>query len=469
MNQINPISYPLPQRLARLYEDSAVLVAFSGGEDSSVLLHLLANDAERMGFPLYAAHFNHKIRSLDAERDAEFCRREAERLGIPFFLGEADIPALARAHGTSLEEEGRICRYEFFERVMEENGIRILVTAHHADDQVETVLLHMLRGSGVEGLRGILPCRPFGRNAYIVRPLLQVEKKRISLYAHENHISHVVDVTNGDESYARNYLRSQVVPLLYRIQPNLACTVGRLTQNVGQADDLIETEARGFLKNKNPSVLPLDELRSLHPAIRARVFGIAFEEITDGAHLEKVHTDSLVDLAERYVPHLTVSLPRRMCGVIEGDNLVIMNANLHGALRKSAQYSIPLAVGTFSVLEGKIRIDVDRIARKDIDKYMLKDPTVLILPESLADGAVLRSRHSGDRVRVRGMSKSIKKLMNEQKLPLELRGALPLLVRNEEVLWAPYMALADTVKNCETDLGDTPWCIELSLEYDAFM
>ncbi len=463
MDQINPISYPLPQNLARLSEESPVLVAFSGGEDSSVLLHLLANDAKRIGFPLYAAHFNHKIRHLDAERDAEFCKNEAQRLGIPFFLGEADVPALAKEHGTGLEEEGRICRYEFFERVMEENGIRILVTAHHADDQAETVLLHLLRGSGVEGLRGIQPCRPFGKHGYIVRPLLQVEKARISLYALENHVPHVVDATNGDESYARNYLRSQVIPLLYRIQPSLASTVGRLAQNVGQANDFIEKEASDFLKDKLPTSLPLTELQKLHPAPRARAISVAFETVSGGSHLEKVHIDSLLSLCEGAQPHSSISLPRGFCGAIENGSLVLVRGN--DLPCRTVNYEIPITEGVFYPNE-KIKIDIKQV-KKIQDSHIGHSALTLCISDESARGAVLRPRRAGDTIRVRKMTKSVKKIMNEKKLPLELRNALPMLAlpQSNEVLWIPSVAIGDALTSAKPKptYEGTVWQISITL------
>ena len=131
------ILYCSPHKLANLPHSTPVLLAFSGGMDSAVLLDVLSKEAEQFGFKLHAAHFNHHIRGDEAARDAHFCENEAKKKGAIFHFGEADVPLLANQNGTSLEAEGRAQRYAFFEKVMRENNIPLLVTAHHADDNAD--------------------------------------------------------------------------------------------------------------------------------------------------------------------------------------------------------------------------------------------------------------------------------------------------------------------------------------------
>ena len=182
MKSNNTISYQSPCDLALLPKKSPVLVAFSGGADSSALLHLLVNDAKINGFTVHAAHFHHGIRADEADRDAQFCQSVAQKYDIPFYLAKADVPALAKEHGNSVENEAREQRYAFFEQIMRENDIPVLVTAHHAEDNAESIMLHILRGSGITGLRGIQKCRPFANNLKLVRPLLECKKQDILDY-----------------------------------------------------------------------------------------------------------------------------------------------------------------------------------------------------------------------------------------------------------------------------------------------
>lgn len=454
------ISYRSPRSLAGLAPDAPVLLALSGGEDSCVLLDLLAEDARRNGFTLVAAHFNHKIRGEEAERDAEFCRALAESYNIPFTLGSADVPRLAREHGTGIEEEARAQRYAFFESVMSERGIKLLATAHHAQDQAETVLLHVLRGSGIGGLRGILPCRQFG-SGYIVRPLLEAEKSDISRYAREHGLKFVTDSTNSDETYARNFLRSSVIPLLTELQPSLARSLARLAENAGQADSLIEEQTRELVK-KTGYPIPLSELSEVHIAVRARALSNAFEEFSGGSHLEKTHIDALLALCENARPHSSVSLPSGMRGTVE-QNAVVFAKELRTHAGACEDYCIPLAEGTYSPCEG-VKIEISRVYGYG-DKN--KDKMTLCLPSDLADGAILRPRREGDTVRVRGMTKSVKKLMNEKKLALGKRAVMPMLVRDGEILWIPSVAISESIAERHAAEGSILWKIAVSVDIDS--
>lgn len=456
------ISYRSPSSLADLAQDSPVLLALSGGEDSRVLLDLLAEDARHNSYTLVAAHFNHKIRGEEAERDAEFCRTLAESYNISFVLGSADVPRLAKEHGTGIEEEARAQRYAFFESVMIERGIKLLATAHHAQDQAETVLLHVLRGSGIGGLRGILPCRQFG-GGYIVRPLLEVEKSDISQYAREHGLKFVTDSTNSDDTYARNFLRSRVIPLLTELQPSLTKSLARLAENAGQADSLIGEQAQELL-NRTGYPIPLSELSEVHIAVRARVLSTAFEEFSGGSHLEKVHTDALLALCESARPHSSVSLPSGMRGTVE-HGAIIFTEDTHTRTEVRTNYRIPLAEGTYSPCEG-VKIEISRVDGYG-DIINKKDKMTLCLPHSLADGAILRPRREGDTVRLRGMTKSVRKLMNEKKLTLRKRAVLPMLVRDEEVLWIPSLAICDSIADRACPEDSMMWRIAVSIDTDS--
>ena len=202
-----------PQALAGLDKTTPVLLAFSGGADSRALLHFLATRANEDGFPLTLAHVNHGIRGEEALRDRGFCQAVAETYGLELCILDADIPSLAKEHGRGLEEEARVVRYEYFERLMRERRIPLLATAHHADDNLETVLFHLCRGTGLSGLCGIAPTRDLAYGI-LTRPLLQVSRREILAYCHNNNLEYVTDSTNSDTAYARNRIRGEVIPIL---------------------------------------------------------------------------------------------------------------------------------------------------------------------------------------------------------------------------------------------------------------
>ena len=193
-----------------------VLCALSGGSDSMCLLHLLSAMAEEGGFTLCAAHYNHHLRGAESDGDAAFVARWCEEHHIPYALGEGDVAAEAAKRNQGLEETARQLRYAFLTETAEALGCSRIATAHNADDNLETLLLHLTRGAGLHGLAGIPP-----RRGELVRPLLTTPRADIEAYLEAHHIPHVEDSTNTDTKYARNKLRSQVIPVLRELNPKL--------------------------------------------------------------------------------------------------------------------------------------------------------------------------------------------------------------------------------------------------------
>lgn len=446
MKIANTISYKSPHTLSSLPEECPVLLAFSGGADSSALLHLLANDSKENGYPLYVAHFHHGIRGDEADRDAEFCERMAQKYGLEFYLGSADIPALARESGNSIEAVAREKRYDFFERLMRENGIPILVTAHHAEDQVESIMLHILRGCGVAGLCGMSDCRPFAEDLYLVRPLLHAKKQDILNYCKENNVDFVTDSTNFDTSYVRNALRAEVTPKLREIQPNLCKVFARLSESAVEADDFINESAVQFLNGECEDKIPLSKFNELHPALKARVLSLVFEKLS-GSTLERVHIESVIELANKAEAHSSVSLPSGFSAQIEDCALVFTNVQRQ---EDEPDFSVPFREGKFLAREGVI-INIEKNATEKSEKSPL---SLDVKCELIKQNAHFRNRHEGDTIFSGKMNKKTKKLISEKKIPLGLREKLPHLVSDNEILWIPSVAVCDRVKSDKIKDGD---------------
>ncbi len=192
-----PTLFTSPATLSGLPPATPLLVAFSGGADSRLLLELTVDWARANGAPVTAAHLHHGIRGAEADRDEAFCRGVAAAHGIAYVCERADIPARAARSGRSLELEARLARYAFFSRVMQARGIPLLLTAHHADDQLETLLLRLLRGSGTHGLAGIPPVRPCAGRAP-APPLLTATRQDILDACRARGLTYVTDSTNLD-------------------------------------------------------------------------------------------------------------------------------------------------------------------------------------------------------------------------------------------------------------------------------
>lgn len=246
-----------------LPREGRILCAVSGGADSMCLLHLLHS----RGGDVVAAHFEHGIRGEESQRDAAFVENWCRERGIPCVTGHGDVPAYAREKGMSLEEAARALRYRFLEETAAELHCDYIATAHNGDDNVETVLLNLTRGTGALGLSGIPP-----RRGKIIRPLLGVSRREIEEYLEENAVPHVEDSSNQSDDYSRNRIRHRVTPVLRELNPGLNEAVGRTARLLAQDEDCLGGLARDFIDRfYDGESLPTEELLALHGAVASRV------------------------------------------------------------------------------------------------------------------------------------------------------------------------------------------------------
>lgn len=221
-----------------------VLAAVSGGLDSMCLLHLLSTWGKVNHMEVTAAHFNHQLRGPMADRDEAFVKRICEEWEIPCVCGRGDTRALAEAEGLSLEEAARTLRYRFLEEARRNLEAATILTAHHADDNAETMLFHLLRGTGLQGLTGI----PAFRDG-IARPFLKVSREELAAYARENKVPHIEDETNELEDAARNVLRRRVLPVLKELNPRAVENMTRTAELLAQDEKALEIETGRLLRN----------------------------------------------------------------------------------------------------------------------------------------------------------------------------------------------------------------------------
>ena len=264
-------------------KDARVLCAVSGGADSMCLLHLLWSQ----GYDVTAAHFEHGIRGEESLRDAGFVEVWCKEHGIPFLPGHGDAPAYAEQNGMSLEEAARKLRYDFLYQAAERAGAVYILTAHNLDDNAETLLFNLTRGSGTLGLRGIPQSR-----GMLLRPLLHVSRAEIDAYLEENHVPHVEDSTNQNDDYTRNLIRHQIMPLLRQINPRVSEAAARTAFLAARDEDCLFQMAAAFLARElKDGSLSLEAFTALHPAIASRVI----RELFPGLSLER--TDAVLDFA----------------------------------------------------------------------------------------------------------------------------------------------------------------------------
>ena len=263
---------------------SRVLCAVSGGSDSICLLHLLWTRREALGIEVCAAHYEHGLRGEASRRDAEFVADFCRARGISCIIEHGDVPAYAKARRLGTEEAARELRYAFLEKSADALGCDKIATAHNADDNAETLLLNLTRGSGLRGLCGIPPQR--GR---IVRPLLETPRAEIETYLRENALPHVEDQSNADERYRRNRIRHAVMPVLRELNPAFASSAAATAQLLRRDEELLDSLAGDFIAlHYREDSLPVGELLKLHRSISSRVVRKLCKCSISAAHVEDV-------------------------------------------------------------------------------------------------------------------------------------------------------------------------------------
>ena len=413
----------------RLHGREAVVCAFSGGPDSTALLLELVRlrDAGSLG-PLYAGHFEHGIRGQEALDDLAFCRELCLQLGVPLFSESADVPAYAAAHGLSQETAARQLRYGFLRRLKSALGADVIALGHHRDDQAETVLLHLVRGSGRKGLTGMAP-----RSGDLVRPLLGVGRADILSYLTERHQPYRLDSTNAltDASRSRFRLRQEGMAALAAINPQAAEHIAACADKLRAEDEYLDGLARAAMVKANGSRRALS---SLPPVLRDRTALLLLREVTDD--FTEADVARLTDLFT--LPSgRTVPLRGHWIARADGDRLTI------GPAAAEESFCAALTVGEPLVTPwGVFRTEW-------VPKALLPCPAC----EGYLDGdrlmgrLTLRQAQVGDRFTPLGMegSKLLSDYYIDRKMARTARRT-PILADEEGPVFIPGGTVADRVK-----------------------
>ena len=432
-----------PARLAGCPLDTPVLLAFSGGADSRALLHLLAMDAAQNGYTLTLAHVNHGIRGEEAARDREFCKRLADDYGLEICVLDADVPARAKANGRGLEEEARVVRYEYFAQLMQERGIPLLATAHHADDNLETALFRLARGSGLTGLCGILPTRSF-EGGVLTRPLLKVSRNLILDYCRKNGLEYVTDSTNADLQYTRNRIRGEVIPRLDEMFDGVAERFAATAEALREDEALLSGMASDWLERARvEDGLSCATLCEMPSPLAKRVLARRFCEIT-GRELERVHIDALMRLVADGSTTAEIALPSDYIALLEFGCLRFLACD--HADRSQTVLDLPFAVGSTLVTESGIRLTVERndASLSKIHNSSTRSYIILYMTSDIMKKALhWRTRREGDLLLQGGMHRKLRRLYREAGIAPRWRTRMPLLCDGEGIVWAPFVGARD--------------------------
>ncbi len=428
----------MPWEMAGLEPKTPVLLAFSGGADSRALLELLRKGAARNGFEITLAHVNHGIRGAEADRDQRFCESVAAACGLRIFCAVRDVPALAKEHRTTLEEEARRVRYEFFSEIMEREGIPLLATAHQADDQLETLLFRLCRGTGLRGLCGIPAVRRFG-SGFALRPMLEIPGREIRAYCAENGLEYITDSTNADTSYARNLIRAEVVPVLEKLYGEPQKRAAALAQELCETEDYFRGQEESFLRQNGEEKLSCKRLAPLHPVLQKRILCAWLAQY--GVVPERVHLEALVRLLD--------AENGAKCSV-PGDRVVVKRKDALEVVCKESDapsdYRMELTAGEIAAPGAGWNISVVRVAGGETGNEPERGKNAMIFPRAAADGAFFRPMREGDKIFTRGAHHVVRRLYREAGIPPEERICRPMLCKENEILWIPGVALRDGIE-----------------------
>lgn len=465
---------------------TGILVGYSGGADSSALLRLLCGLCRERDISLVAVHVHHGIRGDEADRDAEFCRRTCEELGVEFRLIRADIPALAARTGRGIEETARDFRYSEFGRILESDArLSHVAVAHNSDDNAETMIFNLVRGCGVDGLGGIVPIRPLGdiaqpiveaaqgnafaqssyngdhaqsshnsdyaqqRGGTLIRPLITVQKREILGYCAENGIEYIIDSTNADTAYTRNYIRAEIIPRLERLNPSFLTAAERLAGLARADSDSLDRIAAEYSRDDS---IDTALLNSLDTAIASRAV-IQLYKKHSPATLAARHVDSLLRLVATAHEGSSLSLPGGTRAVISRGKLTFQKNAVSADRPLEFEYRLSEGVNRFDLPDFAALVLQNSKKCGEFEKYneRLKNIYKLSIHAELNSDKInhilfVRSRRAGDAYVFGGMTRRLKKLYNDKKLSPDERERLPVFCDSEGIVWVPGFAVADRAR-----------------------
>ena len=445
-----------------------VLVAVSGGPDSTALALMLLDIARLLGFRLHVAHLIHDFRGQESYDDADFVRRLAEANGCPCTVSEVDVPSYQREAGiSSFEQAARDLRYAFLARVARKVNARCVAVGHTADDLAETVLLHLARGSGLHGLRGMSevghwPYPAEHDRPLIWRPMLALRRTDTIAYCDQTGINYRDDSTNYMEDFARNRVRLNLMPALAKqLNPQIVKALGRLSRTAAAQLDYLEQQAATCWPAVAPEPVASNgslrlnraALSDIHPALQPLLLRRAWIAVKgDSRRLTEGHLQRMTALASDTGSGKTISLPGKYMARTLGRWLELLPGNVENDCPYpvlSGEFRLTLPWGPIAVAVTKRdgwEVTCQAVTLPDGAPLDTGDPmSAYLSPAALADGATVRAWQPGDRMQPLGMSgrRKLQDVFTDAGVPRRWRPRMPLVITPQGVAWVVGARIAD--------------------------
>lgn len=427
-----------------------ICVAVSGGPDSVALLRLLSLLASDYSLYLVVAHLNHGLRGSESNRDEAFVQELGRSMGVPVKSKYVPVNSIKRKKGGSLEDICRKERFKFLKEVLKENGLNKIALGHNLDDQAETIVMRFLRGSGMTGMKGMLPVR----DDMYIRPLLEVTRKEILEFLKSECTGYVTDSSNLENMYLRNRIRNDLIPELQdHYNARLVENLGRMADVMRVDDDFVEGAADGILTDWKIPIdgdtvkIKISKFKGLHSALQRRVIKLLLERISlKRKGIGYLHIAAILDLINGERPNGFLNLPFQIRIEREYDNIFILKEKNH-AIVDATPFCYPVEIpGIIDIREAGIKIKFDIVDTDDCD--LKSDEAVFMDYDAIKYPLEIRNMRPGDRIQPIGMdgTKKIKEYFIDEKIPEKRRSRVPLLVDRKSVIWIMGMRLSNRVR-----------------------
>lgn len=440
--------------------ESCLLVAVSGGPDSVCLLYTLLRLKEKLGIRLHVAHLNHQLRGTESKADARYIDELARRLDIPATIVKGEVERYQAEKRISLEEAAREVRYTFLADTAKSMGADRVAVGHTRDDNIETILMHLVRGAGTTGLQGLKPYlkwRPADGNFAVIRPLLTVSHRETVNYCREHNLKPRIDASNFSFPPLRNRIRHQLLPLLKGYNPGIEQAILRTARIAAGEVALLDEEGKRLwskIARIQESTITLDKegFLRLPPALKRHLLRMAFERLLG----------NLKDIETRHIEKIMEALTKPAGKRLNLPGGLVFSIEYHRYLLgedPSTLSPLPTLNGEWPInLPGETALPGWRINTKIIDRPQLAtgkevNPFSAYLDlDRTGDRLTVRSRQRADRFQPLGMSQSKKlgEFMIDAKIPTAWRERVPLVCSHEQILWVVGWRIGDRAKVTES-------------------
>ncbi|MDI6889943.1 MAG: tRNA lysidine(34) synthetase TilS [Thermodesulfovibrionales bacterium] len=412
-----------------------VLTALSGGPDSVCLLYVLKNLKDEFKLDLHAIYIDHGLRPEETPKEIEFCKKLCEKLNLPFITKFIDVKSYAKEKGINRQAAARQLRYQVFEETAFEINAHKIALGHTADDQAETLLMHLFRGSGPTGLSGIPPVR--GR---FIRPLIEIERREIDRYLREEEIDFIVDSSNLRKDYLRNKIRLSLMPMIKEVNPNIIETLSRTAAILREEERyfgiIVTKTLMRLISRKSDSRIELflAPLEAMEKVILRRTLRRAIDETRGLRGINFIHIEDIIELIKSGKTGDRLYLPDGIRAIKEYSTLILTSE----PPVKLDTYILEVP-GEITLKEAGLSIKASIIEPSEVSQTVegLQRTLAFFDAEKLTFPLTVRSRKSGDFFYPLGFGKK-KKLQDffvDEKVPRDERDRIPLIVSGEDIIW----------------------------------